>query len=99
MFQKPFNGYTKTQNETDLASSSSPGGIFRSMQRMTWLALRLELSAMTPAISSTFIVRSRWSNDVDSGRHSASAMAPAEGIEVDDKNNRFRAVVRVNAVR
>jgi len=54
---------------------------------------------MTPAMSRSFIVRSRWSSEVDSGRNSASAIAPAEVIEVDDKNSRFRAVFRVNAVR
>jgi hypothetical protein len=54
---------------------------------------------MTPAKSSGFIVRSRWSNDTDSGRNSAKAIAPDDIRPVDDKNNRFSAVLRVKAVR
>jgi hypothetical protein len=73
--------------------------MFRSKQRITWFALKPELSAITPARSSVFIVRSRWSNDTDSGRNSAKAIAPADAMPVDDKNSRFNAVLRVKAVR
>ena len=66
---------------------------------ITWLAFKPELRAIRPAISNEFIVKSRWSNDVDSGRNSANAMAPAEFIEVDDRKRRLRAVLSVNAVR
>ena len=66
---------------------------------MTWLAFNPELRAMTPAISSEFIVKSRCSNDVDSGRNSANAMAPAEVMEVEDRKRRLSAVLSVNAVR
>lgn len=65
---------------------------------MVWFALSPELSAITPAISKLLIVRSRCSNDVDSGRNSARAMAPADVICVDERNNRFNAVLSVNAV-
>jgi len=73
--------------------------MLRSMQRITWFAFRPELRAMTPAKSNVFIVKSRWSNDTDSGRNSANAMAPADTRPVDDKKSRFNAVLRVNAVR
>jgi hypothetical protein len=73
--------------------------MLRSKQRITWLPLKPELSAMTPAKSSGFIVRSRWSNDTDSGRNSAKAIAPDDIRPFDDKNNRFSAVLRVKAVR
>lgn len=43
-------------------------------------------------------MRSRWRREVDSGRNSASAIAPAEVIDVEDKNKRFNAVFRVKAV-
>jgi len=89
----------RNRRKTDLANSSSPRGIFRSRQRMTWFTLRPELSAMMPAISRSFVVRSRWGKDVDLERNSVSAIAPAEVIEVDDKNSRFRAVFSVNAVQ
>lgn len=70
----------------------------RSRQRITWFALRPELSAITPAMSILFVVRSRCNNDADSGRNSARAMAPAEVMEVEDRNRRFKALFRVNAV-
>jgi hypothetical protein len=54
---------------------------------------------MTPAISKLLRVRSRWRRDVDSGRNSARAMAPAEVIEVEARNNLLRAVLSVKAVR
>ena len=54
---------------------------------------------MTPAISNEFIVKSRCNSDVDSGRNSANAMAPAEVMEVDDRKRRLSAVLSVNAVR
>lgn len=82
-----------------LANSSSPGGIFKSKHRITWFAFKPELSAMTPAMSILFIVRSRCNNEVDSGRNSARAIAPAVVIDVDDRNNRFNAPLRVKAVR
>lgn len=66
---------------------------------MTWLALSPELSAITPAMSKLFIVRSRWSSDVDSGRNSARAMAPVDVKPVEDMNKRLRALFNVNAVR
>lgn len=66
---------------------------------MTWFAFKPELRAITPAISKLFIVKSRWRSDVDSGRNSARAMAPADVSEVEDKKSRFKAVFRVNAVR
>ena len=72
--------------------------MFTSRHRITWLAFSPELKAITPAMSKLFMVRSRWSRDVDSGRNSAKAMAPADVIEVDDKKRRFSAVLRVNAV-
>src|ERR1700722_11522570 len=50
-------------------------------------------------MSKLFMVRSRCNNDVDSGRNSARAIAPSEIIEVDDRNNRLSAVLRVHAVR
>lgn len=53
---------------------------------------------MTPARSKLFIVRSKWSSDVDSGKNSASAIAPAEVMDVDDRNKRFNASFKVNAV-
>lgn len=65
---------------------------------MVWFALRPELSAITPAMSRSLLVRSRWRREVDSGRNSASAIAPAEVMDVDDRNKRFKAVFRVNAV-
>src|SRR5882762_1892233 len=83
---------------TDLANSSSPGGISRSRQRIVWFALSPELSAMTPAMSRLLTVRSRWSKEVDSGRNSARAIAPAEVRWVEERNNRLRAVLRVKAV-
>lgn len=73
--------------------------MFRSRQRITWFAFKPELRAITPARSRVFIVKSRWSNDTDSGRNSAKAMAPADTRPVEDKNNRFSAVFKVNAVR
>ena len=92
--------FAKRMNrKTDRANSSSPGGIFTSKHLMTWLAFNPELRAMTPAISSEFIVKSRCSSDVDSGRNSANAMAPAEVMEVDDRKRRLSAVLSVNAVR
>jgi hypothetical protein len=81
------------------AKSSSPGGIFKSRQRMVWLAFRPELRAMTPAMSKSFRVRSRCKSDVDSGRNSAKAIAPGDVIEVEERNKRFKAVLRVKAVR
>ena len=56
---------------------------------------------MTPAISSEFTVKSRCSNDVDSGSNSANAMVPAEVMEVDDsdRKRRLSAELSVNAVR
>lgn len=63
------------------------------------MALRPELRAMTPAISKLLSVRSRCKRDVDSGRNSASAIAPAAVREVDERKSRFRAVFNVNAVR
>jgi hypothetical protein len=85
--------------QTHRANSSSPGGMFKSRQRIVWLALRPELIAMTPAISSSFIVRSRCKSDVDSGKNSARAIAPADVIEVEERNKRLSAVFKVNAVR
>lgn len=81
------------------AISSSAGGIFKSKQRIVWFAFSPELNAITPAKSSVFIVRSRCNNDVDSGRNSANAIAPADANDVDDRNNRFSALFNVNAVR
>jgi len=66
---------------------------------MTWFAFNPELSAITPAMSMLFVVRSRCSKEVDSGRNSAKAMAPADVMDVDDRNSRFRAVFKVKAVR
>lgn len=73
--------------------------MFRSKHLITWFDFNPELSAITPAKSSWFIVRSRWSNDVDSGRNSARAIAPAEVIEVEERKSRLRAVFSVKAVR
>lgn len=87
------------REKTDRANSSSPGGMFKSKQRITWFAFKPELRAITPAISISLFVRSRWRSEVDSGRNSANAIAPADVIEVDDKNKRLSAVLRVNAVR
>ena len=50
-------------------------------------------------MSILFIVRSRCNSEVDSGRNSARAIAPADDMDVDDRNNRFSAVLRVKAVR
>ena len=66
---------------------------------MTWLAFKPELSAITPARSNEFIVKSRCKSDVDSGRNSANAIAPAEVMEVEDRKRRLSAVLSVNAVR
>jgi len=73
--------------------------MFRSRQRIVWFALSPELRAMTPAMSRSFMVRSRCKSDVDSGRNSARAIAPADVIEVEERNKRLSAVFRVNAVR
>ena len=86
-------------NQTHRANSSSPGGIFKSKQRIVRFAFSPELRAMTPAISILFSVRSRCKSEVDSGRNSARAIAPAEVIEVEERKRRLRAVLRVNAVR
>lgn len=66
---------------------------------MVWFAFKPEFKAITPARSRSFMVRSKCSNDVDSGRNSARAIAPADVIEVDERNSRLRASLRVNAVR
>lgn len=66
---------------------------------MTWLAFNPELRANTPAKSRLFMVRSKCKSDVDSGRNSANAMAPAEFSEVEDKKSRLRALFNVKAVR
>ena len=66
---------------------------------MTWLAFNPELRAITPARSRLFMVRSRCRSDVDSGRNSANAIAPAGLNEVDDRKRRLRALFNVNAVR
>lgn len=71
----------------------------RSKHLITWLAFNPELRAITPAISRLFNVRSRCRSDVDSGRNSARAMAPADVSEVEERKSRFRAVFTVNAVR
>ena len=89
----------RSHDPTYRANSSSPGGMFRSKHRMMWFAFNPELSAITPAMSMLFMVRSRCSKEVDSGRNSAKAMAPADVMDVDDKKSRFRAVFRVKAVR
>jgi hypothetical protein len=73
--------------------------MFRSRHRITKFALRPPLRAMTPAKSKLFCVRSRCSKELDSGKNSARAMAPAEDNCVEDKNNRLRALLRVKAVR
>lgn len=54
---------------------------------------------MTPANSKLLFVKSKCNNDVDSGRNSARAMAPAELRDVPVRKRRFREVLRVNAVR
>lgn len=36
---------------------------------------------------------------MDSGRNSARAIAPADVMPVDERNNRFSASFKVNAVR
>lgn len=71
----------------------------RSRHRIVWLAFKPELRAITPAMSRLFSVRSRWRRDVDSGRNSANAIAPADVIEVEERNRRLSAVLSVNAVR
>ena len=53
---------------------------------------------MTPARSRLFMVRSRCSSEVDSGRNSANAIAPAGVMDVEDRNSRFNALFKVNAV-
>jgi hypothetical protein len=73
--------------------------MFKSKHRMVWFALSPELRAITPAISRLLSVRSRCKRDVDSGRNSANAMAPADVREVDARKSRFKAVFNVNAVR
>ena len=45
------------------------------------------------------MVRSKCNSEVDSGRNSARAIAPSDVKFVDDKNRRFRALLRVKAVR
>jgi hypothetical protein len=62
-------------NNTDRGNPSSPDEIFTSKHLMTWLAYNPELRAMTSAISSAFIVKSRCNSDMNSGRNSANAMA------------------------
>ena len=66
---------------------------------MMWLAFRPLLSAMTPARSMLFTVRSRCRREADSGRNSARAMAAAEVSWVEERKRRLRAVLSVNAVR
>jgi hypothetical protein len=56
------------------------------------------LRAMTPAMSNEFCVKSKWRRLVDSGRNSASMMAPSAVREVADKNSRLSAVFSVKAV-
>ena len=82
-----------------LANWSSSGGMLRARQCMTWFALRPLLSAMTPARSMLFTVRSRCTREADPERNSASAMAPAEVSCVEERKRRLRAVLSVNAVR
>lgn len=53
---------------------------------------------MTPAMSRLLTVRSRCKSDVDSGRNSAKAMAPADVKDVDERNRRLRALLSVKAV-
>ena len=72
--------------------------MFKSRHRITWLDLRPSLRAITPAISKLLIVRSKCSKDDDSGRNSASAIAPADVSEVEERNNRLSEVFKVNAV-
>ena len=55
--------------------------------------------AITPARSRLFMVRSRWSSDVDSGRNSANAIAPVDERFVEDRNSRLSALLSVKAVR
>lgn len=95
---KSTNGTRGTDRGTDLAYFSSPGGIFRSKHLMMWLLFSPELRAITPARSSALFVRSRCRSDVDSGRNSASAIAPAELRCVEERKRRLRELLSVNAV-
>jgi hypothetical protein len=65
---------------------------------MAWFDFKPELRAITPATSRLFVVRSRCKSDVDSGRNSANAMAPAEVRPVEAMKSLLRAVLIVNAV-
>lgn len=56
-------------------------------------------SAHTPARSNSFLVKSRCNNERDSGRNSASAMAPGEVRPVEERKSRLREELSVNAVR
>lgn len=55
-------------------------------------------NAITPARSKWFCVKSKCNRLVDSGKNSASMIAPADVNEVPDKKSRRRAVLRVKAV-
>jgi hypothetical protein len=81
------------------ARSGLFGGMERSRQRRIVLDFNPEYRASIPAISSGLEVRSRWSREWDSGRNSASAMAPSGWRLVSERNRRLREVLTVKAVR
>lgn len=70
-----------------------------SRHRMRWLFFRPEERARIPATSRGFDVRSRCSRDLDSGKNSASAMAPFDVRPVSERKSRLSDVLTVNAVR
>ena len=65
------DAWCRSHDPTHRANSSSPG-MFKSKHRMMWFAFNSELSAITPAMSMLFIVRSRCSKEVDSGRNTGN---------------------------
>ena len=54
---------------------------------------------MIAAMSKLLSVRSRWSNEFDSGKKFASAMAPGDVRLVEDRNRRLRVLCNVRAVQ
>ena len=81
------------------AMSGSLGLTVTSRHLRTVLLRRPDERAIAPARSTALSVRSRWSSERVSGRHSAIEMAPSAVRPVSDRKSRLRDVLVVRAVR